>query len=110
MSKVCVLAPDHAEALEERGRIPDCRYHGHLSHLEADAAVALEFDHKNGHTIEGWGQARTVRSIDGRRRITPIPQILGYASRPSIGPQLFRGLRSGYVGPHTQQAIVAELH
>src|SRR5580700_10289493 len=72
MSKVCVLAPDHAEALEERGRIPDCRYHGHLSHLEADAAVALEFDHKNGHTIEGWGQARTVRSIDGRRRITPI--------------------------------------
>lgn len=73
-SKVCILAPEHAEALEERNVIPDCRYHNHLSHREADVQIALERDAKSGRTVEGWGTARSVRSMDGRRRITPIPQ------------------------------------
>lgn len=110
MAKVCVLAGDHAEALEERGVIPDCRYHGHVSHDDADKLVAAERDKHNRFLLEGWGKARSVRSIDGRRRITPIAQILGYASRPSFGPQIFRGMRAGFVGASTLQAVMAELH
>ena len=109
MGQVCVLSADHAEALEERNIVPDCRYHKHVSHREADEAIALEFEAKTKRPLEGWGQSRTVHSTDGRRRITPIAQILGYASRPSIGPQIFGG-RVGLRGPATLQAIMAELH
>lgn len=107
---VCVLAADHAEALEERGIVPDCNYHEHIQHAVADQRIALEFDASSRRAVEGWGAARTVRSLDGRRRITPIAKILGFASRPSRGPQLFRGRRHGYVGASTLQAIMAELH
>src|SRR5271170_7652746 len=62
LSKVCVLAPDHAVALEERGVVPDCRYHQHLSHREADAMIAADRDSKTSMLVEGWGRARTVHS------------------------------------------------
>src|ERR1700735_5882322 len=111
MGRVCVLAPDHAVALEERGVIPDCKYHGHFSHREADAAIDGQRDDKTGLMLEGWGRARSVRSIDGRRRITPIAQILGYVSRPSIWMQLFGSkARIGFFGPSTLQAVMSELH
>jgi len=112
MSKVCVIAPDHAVALEERGVVPDCRYHQHLSHREADVMVAAAPDSKTRMLIEGWGRARSVRSIDGKRRITPISQVLTYASRPS-GFRLDRfvaacmGVSSG---PSTLQAVMSEFN
>lgn len=99
MSTVCILAPDHAEALEERGVVPDCDFHRHLSHGQADKALNRQRDETNRLTIEGWGSHRTVMARDGRRRITPIASILGYASRGS-----------GFGGPQTLQAIMAELH
>lgn len=69
-TKVCVLAPEHAEALEERGIIPNCQCHIHFSHNEADRAIAAE--RANRQLLEGYGTMRTVHSIDGRRRVTPV--------------------------------------
>lgn len=87
---VCLLAPDHADALEQRGVVPDCQHHDHIKHAEADKLIG----------VEGWGVARTVFSQDGRRRITRIPSILTFASRQSgIGG-----------GPQVLQAVFAELH
>lgn len=74
MAQVCVLLADHAEALEERLVVPDCRYHDHVSHSVADQAVDLQRDFQTGRVVEGYGTARSVRGIDGRRRITPIRQ------------------------------------
>ena len=72
---VCLLAPEHAEALEQRNIIPNCSVHDHISHGAADSLIGLERDEKTKRTIEGWGEARTVLSVDGRRRITPIAKV-----------------------------------
>lgn len=109
-SKVCILAPDHAEALELRHVTPDCNHHKHCTQAEADRMIAAERDPVTHQPIEGFGQARTVRSTDGKRRITPIASILFYASKPSRGLQGFAPGQLGYVGPHTLQAVMAELH
>lgn len=95
-ASVCILAPEHAEAFEERGFQPDCRFHKHCGHKEADKLIAAGFgqkvrgnQHLNGYDskvvlLEGDGSHRSVRAGgDGKRRITLIPRILGYVSKQS---------------------------
>ena len=95
-ASVCVLAPEHAEAFEQRGFQPDCRYHQHCNHKEADRLIEARFSKKvnttryfNGAEIpvvllEGDGTHRSVKpGEDGKRRITLIPRILGYVSKQS---------------------------
>jgi hypothetical protein len=90
MSAVCVLAPDQAEAFEQRGVVPNCKYHRHVSHKKADALVAVVFDRARMQFFEGEGEARTVEApsylFDGKRRITLIPRILCYAGKSSYTP------------------------
>ncbi len=91
MSRVCILASDHAEALEDRGVVPDCRYHEHVSHRQADEMIQPVLSLHLRCMVEGDGAYRTVHGTDGRRRITRVAQVLGYASSPS-------GLTGGYPG------------
>lgn len=122
MAKVCVLASDHAEALEDRGITPDCRYHEHVSHREADEMIQLVVcDHaramlRSGRflearglqlagMVEGEGDYRTVHSSDGRRRITRVAQIMGYVSK--VSSAVYNQVGSAMM---VQQAIRAELH
>lgn len=107
---VCVLASDHAEALEDRGVIPNCQYHEHVTHREADERIAAVRCQASGQMREGHGRYRSVEATDGRRRITLVAHILAYVSMKSRGPQIFRGLKTGFVGAHTLQAVRSELH
>lgn len=123
-AKVCVLASDHAEALEDRGVTPSCDYHEHVSHRQADEMIDLGIcNHSRRQVerggfreaqglqlvgyVEGDGNFRTVHSTDGRRRITRIAQVMGYKSSPSNTVLTFSQFGSGVM---VQQAIRAELH
>lgn len=63
-TQVCVLAPDHADALEERGVIPNCDYHEHIFHSLADVAVAAMRASGSRALIEGW----TAQNRTGKHR------------------------------------------
>ena len=68
-AKVCVLDAVRARNLEENGEIPECEFHSHVSHREADAMTAACF--VDGVLTEGDAEFRSVTGYDGRRRITP---------------------------------------
>jgi hypothetical protein len=59
-ASVCLLAPDHAEAFEQRGIVPNCQFHQHVTHKKADAMIAVVFDRPKLKFFEGEGEARTV--------------------------------------------------
>jgi hypothetical protein len=80
---VCVLRPTEAQAFEQDGRIPNCDHHTHVSSDKADLFIAAFRDTK-GMMVEGHGSARSVRGVDGRRRITPLPRILRFTSIPEF--------------------------
>lgn len=105
-ASVCLLAPDHAEALEQRGVVPNCLYHQHVSHKKADSMVAVVFDRPRMKFFEGEGEARTVETpsyrFDGKRRITPMPKVLGYAGRAPYN-EYGKGMS-------TMQAIMEKVH
>lgn len=105
-ASVCLLAPDHAEALEQRGVVPNCEYHQHVSHKNADSMIAVVFDRPKLKFFEGEGEARTVDTpsyrYDGKRRITFMPRILGYAGRAPYTPY--------GKGTSTMQAIMEKVN
>jgi hypothetical protein len=78
---VCVLRPTEAQAFEQDWKIPNCDHHTHVSSDKADLFIAAFRDAK-GMMVEGYGTARAVRGVDGRRRITPLPRILRFTSIP----------------------------
>jgi hypothetical protein len=82
---VCLLTPQEAEGLEQDGRVPRCdlKRHSHISQVEADQLVAA-FRDVRGQIVEGYGEARTVRGSDGRRRVTPLARILRFTSIPDF--------------------------
>ena len=57
--RVCLLHPEHAEALEHRNVLPDCRYHEHMHGWRADELIEAETH-------------RSVSGPDGVRRMTTI--------------------------------------
>ena len=60
-----------AAAYEQKGEVPDCRFHAHCKIAEAHALVDAQRDEKN-NLIEGYGSARWVG--DQFRYICDVPR------------------------------------